>query len=104
MKRGAIECCHYTNKDCSRNQRDDDGIIFRVSFTIHLSFLFIFVKHIDTVIQLYLFFVDGNGDVRIAKCTTGGTLIIRGTKDYYHGECIDATGVSNTFLLPKEDV
>ncbi|GAA5812915.1 hypothetical protein MFLAVUS_006376 [Mucor flavus] len=35
---------------------------------------------------------DGNGDVRIAKCTTGGTLIIRGTKDYYHGECIDATG------------
>lgn len=48
--------------------------------------------------------MDGSSDTRIAKCTTGGALIIRGTKDYYHGECIDATGVSNTFLLPKEDI
>ncbi|KAG2232195.1 hypothetical protein INT48_004123 [Thamnidium elegans] len=53
--------------------------------------------------QIYLYFMDGSSDTRIAKCTTGGALIIHGTKDYYHGECIDATGVSNTFMLPKED-
>ncbi|KAI9262976.1 hypothetical protein EDC94DRAFT_607963 [Helicostylum pulchrum] len=35
MERGTKTCCHYTKKDCSRNQRNDDPTTFRVSFTIH---------------------------------------------------------------------
>ncbi|KAI8094141.1 hypothetical protein BDF21DRAFT_458574 [Thamnidium elegans] len=80
MERDAVACCHYTNRDCSRNSRNDDVVIFR----------------------LYLYFMNGSSDARIAKCTTGGALIIRGTQHNYHGECIDVNGVSTMFLLEKE--
>ncbi|KAI9263558.1 hypothetical protein EDC94DRAFT_584126 [Helicostylum pulchrum] len=77
MEKDSIECCPYTNSDCSPTLKNDKRVYF----------------------DIQIFFMDESSFSGTVYCRTGGGLTIHGTKEKYYAECLTAEGITEAIPI-----